>query len=228
MSINIAYLIRDEAGETFEFEAQDDASARVTAVKWIASGEYSEIEKSLCVSATLYVETTPDLADYSPVCGDQNWAEVGSVEHTFHPREPKCTSGEHDYKAPHKIVGGLPENPGVWSSGGVKTLEVCMHCGCSKLTNTRADDGRGGQMESVSYVAGELADEVAALHADEVDLFRTAPGEKFRGPEGDYVSRGVGPAGYRTHWRADDPDAPSRLPICHWDGHEWSDTGLVT
>lgn len=47
---------------------------------------------------------------------------------------PECEiseDGEHDWQSPHSIVGGIKENPGVWSNGGTifSTKEVCSCCG---------------------------------------------------------------------------------------------------
>lgn len=48
---------------------------------------------------------------------------------------PKCeanASGEHDWRAPHSLVGGLSENPWVLSLGGtiIASKKVCACCGC--------------------------------------------------------------------------------------------------
>ena len=74
---------------------------------------------------------------------------------TADPIEPPCTgSNEHDWQAPHSIVGGIKENPGVWGhGGGVRINEVCLRCRCGKTTDTwdqRPDTGEQGLL-SVSY-----------------------------------------------------------------------------
>jgi hypothetical protein len=82
------------------------------------------------------------------------------------PLAPKCARGarEHDWKSPHRLVGGLKENPGVWGhGGGVIIREVCMRCGCERVTDTWAEDlatGREG-LESVSYEPKKYAGEIA-------------------------------------------------------------------
>lgn len=47
---------------------------------------------------------------------------------------PECEiseDGEHDWQSPHSLVGGIKENPGVWSNGGTcwTTKSVCACCG---------------------------------------------------------------------------------------------------
>ena len=56
---------------------------------------------------------------------------------------PECEAaedGEHDWRSPHSLVGGLRENPGVWSGGGtiMQNKSVCRCCGCYK---TETDKG---------------------------------------------------------------------------------------
>lgn len=71
------------------------------------------------------------------------------------PDEPKCKRGhEHEWCAPLEVVGGIPENPGVWGhGGGVLIHEVCRHCGWYRTTDTwatRPDNGAQG-LRSVEY-----------------------------------------------------------------------------
>lgn len=49
--------------------------------------------------------------------------------------EPICSNeDEHDWRTPHHLVGGIKENPGVWSLGGTKMSfeECCSNCGVYK------------------------------------------------------------------------------------------------
>ncbi len=70
--------------------------------------------------------------------------------------EPDCSGddGVHDWQSPIELVGGIKENPGVWGNGGgVIITEVCMCCGCKRVTDTwaqRPDTGEQG-LTSVSY-----------------------------------------------------------------------------
>jgi len=71
--------------------------------------------------------------------------------------EPPCTEAAHDWQRPYKLVGGSKENPGVWANGGGLIFkDVCLHCGCKKVTDTwasRPDNGRQGYT-AVSYEPG--------------------------------------------------------------------------
>ncbi len=85
------------------------------------------------------------------------------------PREPKCSGGgEHDWRAPHRLVGGLKENPGVHAhDGGVTIQEACLRCGCGRLTDTWAmdpTDGTAGH-ESVEYQPGKYAEDLEPAEA---------------------------------------------------------------
>ena len=78
------------------------------------------------------------------------------------PPVPACADGgrEHDWAAPHRLVGGCKENPGVWAhGGGVVMHDVCLRCGCLRVTDTwarRPDTGQEG-LRSVRYVPGRYA-----------------------------------------------------------------------
>ena len=70
------------------------------------------------------------------------------------PEEPDCSNDDgHDWQAPHEIVGGMEENPGVIGhGGGVVIKKVCAHCGAYKIENTRdTDSATGTQFHSVEY-----------------------------------------------------------------------------
>lgn len=71
------------------------------------------------------------------------------------PPEPPCEGDEeHEWAAPHHIVGGLKDNPGVFGSGGgVRIHEVCEKCCTHRHTNTWAYDPEDGEegLESVRY-----------------------------------------------------------------------------
>ena len=73
---------------------------------------------------------------------------------TVDPDEPDCDKSEHDYRAPHSLVGGIEENPGVQGhGGGVVCSEVCVICGQRRITDSWAlcrESGEQG-LESVEY-----------------------------------------------------------------------------
>lgn len=81
---------------------------------------------------------------------DHGWRTV-----TVDPPEPECIDEYgHDWRAPHVLVGGLRENPGVWGhGGGVIVHEVCVLCGAGRETDTwaqRRDTGEQG-LTSITY-----------------------------------------------------------------------------
>ena len=111
------------------------------------------------------------MIDLAKVCrGGGDWPDVESTDwHTIsvqagndvenhsvtvHPAEPSCSDDEHHWTAPHHIVGGITENPGVWGHGGGVTIhEICEHCGTHRHTDTwaqRRDTGEQG-LTSVTY-----------------------------------------------------------------------------
>jgi hypothetical protein len=67
--------------------------------------------------------------------------------------EPECDDGEdHDWRAPHDVVGGVRENPGVFGSGhgSVKVIEYCIKCGKIRSTDYGASDHSGRQCTRVT------------------------------------------------------------------------------
>jgi hypothetical protein len=80
---------------------------------------------------------------------------------TLEAPEPDCADGqEHDWQAPHEILGGCKENPGVWGKGGgVLIRQVCAHCGMYKVIDTWASHGAQQGFTDLSY---EEADETSS------------------------------------------------------------------
>lgn len=80
------------------------------------------------------------------------------------PAEPDCVAGEaHDWAAPHDIVGGIAENPGVWGNGGGIVMRLaCLRCGCGSTVDTWAQDPQTGEqgLTSTSYAEGHYVDEL--------------------------------------------------------------------
>lgn len=76
-----------------------------------------------------------------------------TIRITVDPTEPPCAEGrrKHRWHAPHSVVGGIEENPGVWGHGGGVTIhEVCKHCGCHRHTDTWAQDPEDGSQGHTS------------------------------------------------------------------------------
>ena len=80
--------------------------------------------------------------------------EEGRCMVTADPPEPKCARGhEHDWQEPYSVLGGLKENPGVWSSGaGISSRSVCACCGAYRVFDSGAQDpGTGCCYTSTTY-----------------------------------------------------------------------------
>jgi hypothetical protein len=117
------------------------------------------------VDSSNYCEITETIWIDVRVCCKET-GEDASDSVALDPPVPKCARGarEHDWQSPHRIVGGLVENPGVWGhGGGVVIREVCMQCGCGRVTDTWAQKPATGEqgLESVSYEPKKYADEIA-------------------------------------------------------------------
>ena len=163
----------------------DEIDDEITRTRWalIEDGqEYTTIEAD---SAEEALEIAIDNVD--PSCYDSRsktiWISVEvrcdetdeSLSETvaLDPDEPDCTERAHDWQSPHEILGGLEENPGVWGhGGGVVIHEVCMHCGCLRITDTWAQNPETGEqgLDSIEYRVGEYADEVAALNEEKEEV----------------------------------------------------------
>jgi len=73
------------------------------------------------------------------------------------PPEPECTEDEHDWERPYEIVGGLRENPGVWSAGGTTMTfhSVCSYCGLHKHETQHGAQRNPGQLDTIEYRRGD-------------------------------------------------------------------------
>jgi hypothetical protein len=143
------YELRDgESVEIIEASSLDDARAQAEA--WVRRGDWNSAEETFWVRAHIF---------------DEEGERVDSVHVAIDPSEPACSGyGDHDWRAPHALVGGLKENPGVHGhGGGVVIAEVCVRCGCKRTTDTWAQDRSTGEqgLTSVSY-------ERKAYSADEI------------------------------------------------------------
>jgi len=71
------------------------------------------------------------------------------------PPEPPCRDDDnHDWQAPHELVGGLADNPGVHGHGGGLIFSyACVRCGCGRQRDTWATNPNTGEqgLDSVSY-----------------------------------------------------------------------------
>ncbi len=146
------FTLRDEHGEKLEIEADDLDDAREQARDWVLGGDWNADDETFFVSVRIL---------------DEDGDSVDRIVIAIDPSAPRCGSGEkHNWTAPHEIVGGLEENPGVFGSGGgVKIHEACSHCGTLRVTDTWGSDRSTGEqgVETVSYEAGKYRAEVRAL-----------------------------------------------------------------
>lgn len=63
----------------------------------------------------------------------------------------------HEWCAPFDLVGGLKENPGVWSMGGTTMVfkTVCLHCGCYKTETKYGVQRNPGQKDKIEYTRSD-------------------------------------------------------------------------
>lgn len=139
------------------------STAQQAAQEYVSGGTWDTSEETDWITVWAWREG---------IDSDGDLVHVGQEKHTvtLDPEVPKCSDGtrEHKWETPHEILGGLKENPGVWGhGGGIVMTEVCMRCGCAKITDTWAQDSHGRQgLTKASYEPGKYADAVAEL-ADE-------------------------------------------------------------
>lgn len=155
----------DGSGVTQVVECASLAEAREAAGDWAREGDYP-VGPDGEQDRTVWEDVRIEWIDED---GDECEDVVRNI--AIDPPEPKCVRGkEHDWQRPYSIVGGLKENPGVWGSGGgVKGVEVCVHCGCAKHWDSwaqRPDNGVQG-LDSVRYVRREFIDQIKALDEDD-------------------------------------------------------------
>ena len=148
-------------GASQPIEADDLQDALEQAEEWVRDGDWDVSGGTIWVHAYLTV-----IDDDGEISGHRITAQID-------PESPLCDDGqEHDWQAPYSIVGGIKENPGVWGhGGGVMITEVCMICGCERVTDTWAQDPETGEqgLDSVQYEGSKYADEVQALREAEAE-----------------------------------------------------------
>jgi hypothetical protein len=95
-------------------------------------GESIDEDGDLIDAEGYLIHTAADMGEIDEDATDDNDSHDCSGEYSD--ELPECEiseDGEHDWQSPHSIVGGIRENPGVWSNGGTiySTKEVCACCG---------------------------------------------------------------------------------------------------
>lgn len=132
-----------DGNAAIEIEA---ATAEAAAQEYVDGGDWGEASKTHWVMVYC-TDTDPD--------GDTETVRV-----TIDPDEPSCDEGDaHDWRAPHGLVGGIKDNPGVVShGGGVVSTEVCVLCGQVRVTDTWAQCRETGVqgLDSIEYPEDRL------------------------------------------------------------------------
>lgn len=122
---------------------ESDSDAEEAAEEWVKDGDWGE--GKIFVSCSIFREDEEG----------EVYASAVEVEVGEDPPEPDCADGaDHDWQSPYEIVGGLRENPGVWSVGGtqVASKEVCSCCGAIRNTTSESTPGQYPRVpEQVEY-----------------------------------------------------------------------------
>jgi hypothetical protein len=154
----------DDGNAEIEMEADSGGEA---AQEYVDGGEWGDRSETSWISVWAWREG---------IDADGEFVAVGRDKYkiTLEAEEPECKDGfEHDWQSPLSIVGGCKENPGVYGSGGGVTIrEVCLHCGCKKVTDTWAQDPTDGEqgLTSIDYTEREYESEVQKLLARHVNF----------------------------------------------------------
>lgn len=139
-------------------------SGREAAEEYVDGGDWGDRNSTSWVTVRVWREGVDQH-------GDAVQYAVEDHKIILEAEEPKCDHEDgHDWQDPAEIVGGCRENPGVHShGGGVRIEEVCMHCGCSRVTDTWAQDPTDGEqwLRSVEYTPGKYAEEVSRDDAND-------------------------------------------------------------
>ena len=110
-----------ELGET-EIIAKNFDKAEEKARDWVREGDYSDLTQEEYVHFTVR-NAKGEERKFQQVVGG--------------PDEPLCKNqAEHDWRSPTELVGGLDNNPGVFSesNGHFRYEEVCSRCGHYRTT----------------------------------------------------------------------------------------------
>jgi hypothetical protein len=185
------WTLSDDSGNEETIEAEDLRKAMAMARAW-ADGDWD-------------TESGPVFVDVD--IADENGNTVAWITEVFDQDEPHCLRGEtHDWEAPHELVGGIAENPGVQGNGGgVICTEVCMVCGCARVTDSWATNPNNGTQghTTVSYATG--AYDIVADMLDHLDVGDMPQSSHVEG-DGWATFVAEGPGGWWASVVADDHD----------------------
>lgn len=121
----------DESGHREEIEAE---TAQEAAEEYVSGGEWGSEPRTRWATVTVWNAADED--SFPVRCK----VEIPATA-------PRCVDkGAHRFEAPHRLVGGCEENPGIFGSGGgVRIHEVCVRCGCGRVIDTWAHDPTDGE-----------------------------------------------------------------------------------
>ncbi len=140
------YRLSDD-GHSEVIEAEDMADALEQAEERWQDGSWDE----KCIISVRVAE----LDDDGKETGEVDYVDVECGEDE---PEPECTDDDgHDWQRPHAIVGGLDNNPGVWSTGGTTIVakSVCCHCGKYRVETSYGSQRNPGQVDKVEYLKAD-------------------------------------------------------------------------
>lgn len=130
----------DIATEHFSAESMEDAIEYVTEL-WQEGSWDEKCLVEVRVERLGWADEVLETESVEIECGDD-------------PKAPDCKDGqEHEWHTPHNVLGGLEENPGVWSAGGTSMVfkSVCKHCGCVKTEFFCGTQRNPGQCDTIEY-----------------------------------------------------------------------------
>ncbi len=147
MTTEITGYIADDGNCEVEYP---ECTAEEAAEEYVSSGDWGERAKTDWINVhTWPIGMTKQEAEEAGL-----W-ETHQIE--LDPDEPACSHSDgHDWQSPIELIKNIKENPGVFGhGGGVIIHEVCVRCGCRRITDTWAQDSATGEqgLESVEYEA---------------------------------------------------------------------------
>jgi len=115
-------------GDT-DIEADNLKEAWEYAVAWAKEGDWPDDGCLIQLNVSRQDDDGEILEeewDFVEIVPDEDALDEYSDDH-------KRDDHEHDWRAPHSIVGGIRENPGCWSHGGLRlTFESVCRCGARR------------------------------------------------------------------------------------------------
>lgn len=143
-------LVDNDGGIVKKIKATCDDGAKLLAIKWMREG-YSTDGETYWVKVQVF----------SGWHSQNSATRIATHKVAIHPQEPECTKKQHKWIAPHEVVGGLEDNPGVWGhGGGVRIHDLCKHCGVHRHVDTWAQDRSDGEqgLTSTRFVIADTSE----------------------------------------------------------------------